>query len=66
MYAITASIDYVVPGEWHGTRHLPTFYLDERVQGITSEGHAEMIARDILDPFGMYGGDDLKILAVKV
>ncbi len=65
MYAITASIEYT-DGIWTSTRHLPTFYLDERVQGITSAGHAEMIARDILDPFGMYGGDDLKILAVKV
>jgi len=34
------------------TRQIPTFYLNERVQGIMSERHAASIVRDILNPHG--------------
>lgn len=51
MYAITASV-HTQQGEWKGVRHLPTFYLDENVQGIVSEEHAAKIARDIINPLG--------------
>ena len=33
---------------WSSMRQVPTFYLDADVQGITSPGHAEKIAREIL------------------
>lgn len=33
------------------TRQVPTFYLDENVQGIVDEGHARLIASDIVDPY---------------
>jgi hypothetical protein len=51
MYAITAQVETTIPsaaGPWQGSRQVPTFYLDETVQGITSEAHAERIAREIL------------------
>jgi hypothetical protein len=51
MYAITASVlDYTqsVNGE---CRQIPTFYLDETVQGILNENQARHIAVQILNPF---------------
>ncbi len=39
---------------------VPTFYLDENVQGITDEDHAVYIARNIL------GGGALSITAIEV
>lgn len=36
--------------EWTGTRTYPTFYLDERVQGIVSPAHCIQLAEMILDP----------------
>ena len=40
MYAINARIIREVDG-WTSTTHLPTFYLDENVQGIADDGHVE-------------------------
>jgi hypothetical protein len=59
MYAVQARIVREQDG-WTSTTHLPTFYLDERVQGILDEDHAARIARSILDPFDErpYDGDD--------
>lgn len=37
-------------GIWRGTRQIPTFFLDERVQGIVDAEHAKTIALQILDP----------------
>lgn len=48
MYAITATVETRGKGDYSGSRQVPTFYLDERVQGITNEASAERIARDIL------------------
>lgn len=48
MYAITAQYEHHTSDGYSGSRQVPTFYLDSRVQGITSERHAESIARDIL------------------
>lgn len=51
MYAITATVlDYSrkVSGE---SREIPTFYLDEKVQGILTENQARHIAVRILNPF---------------
>ena len=50
MYAVTAVVEY---RDEHGnlrSHSLPTFYLDERVQGIVNEEHAERIALDSIDP----------------
>lgn len=64
MYSIHASIRYE-SGQWHGVRHLPTFYLDSRVQGIVDSTHAIQIATAILDPFYELG-DRLNIHTAKV
>ena len=34
--------------DWTTTTQIPTFYLDDTVQGIVDADHAEAIARDIL------------------
>lgn len=54
MYAITATVSRTTIDSWTSTRQVPTFYLDESVQGIVSAEHAEQIARGIIDPFGEY------------
>jgi hypothetical protein len=48
MYAITATVEVDKLNGWTSTRQVPTFYLDERVQGIGSEDAARQIAQDIL------------------
>ncbi len=52
MYAVTATVVVTeTDGEgksWQATKQIPTFYLDENVQGIVDEAHAEKIAREIL------------------
>lgn len=56
MYAIRATITHTVDTQagrahgWTSSRQVPTFYLDENVQGITSEEHAERIALDVINP----------------
>lgn len=65
MYSITSTYVYTRDGGWTGYRHVPTFYLDARVQGILNADHAEQIARSILDPFGAHG-DKLVITAFAV
>lgn len=62
MYAITATFTRQ-EGEWSSTRQVPTFYLDERVQGILNEAGAVKVARTIVDPLGQY---EVHITAVKV
>lgn len=69
MYAIDAQVETAATsdgGIWRGTRQVPTFYLDERVQGITSRGQAVRIAMRILDPLGTIPAERLHITAVKV
>ena len=46
-YLISASVSRTVDG-WTSTHSLPTFLLDDRVQGIVSADHAERIARRML------------------
>lgn len=64
MYAISATQTRYREDEhgriWVSERQVPTFYLDENVQGIVDEDHAVRIAEDILRP-GNYS-----ITAVKV
>ena len=50
MYAVTVTMGGR-RGSWSVSRTLPTFYLDENVQGIVDESHAWRIALDIVDPF---------------
>jgi hypothetical protein len=50
MYAITAVRVIYRRDGWTVARPLPTFYLNENVQGIMSEAHAENIVRDIIKP----------------
>ena len=47
MYAVQATVE-TVRGVWTGMKQIPTFYLDESVQGIVSEEHAQRVALDIL------------------
>jgi hypothetical protein len=47
MYAITAQVQSR-QGDWAGTIQVPTFYLDENVQGITGAVHATRVAAAIL------------------
>lgn len=63
MYAVTGTITNTTADEWMTTRQVPTFYLDEAVQGIVSAEHAERIARSIIDPFGVF---DVHVGALQV
>ena len=68
MWSIHASIGFKVgegSTQWDGRKHLPTFFLDESVQGILNAEQAERIARSILDPFDAHIGR-IAIMAVKV
>lgn len=51
MYSIQVTIT-IKEGPWTRSRQIPTFYLDERVQGISDKEHAATIALEILDPTG--------------
>ena len=42
-------------GPYNRTVQVPTFYLDESVQGIVDEAHAMVIAREIVNPFNNPG-----------
>lgn len=64
MYAITATVTHINNEGWTGTRQVPTFYLDERVQGIRSEGEAAQVARRIINPLGQ--DLELHVCAVRV
>jgi hypothetical protein len=67
MYAITAQVLTYDTDEhavmWRGSWQIPTFYLDESVQGITDERHAVRIARQVIDPLSVL---NLIVSAVKV
>ena len=73
MYAITAIINRTAvdntkafPDGWESSRPLPTFYLDERTQGIINPSQAETIALDIVLPFGPTPTMTASITAVRV
>jgi hypothetical protein len=68
MYAVSATIAYQ-DGAWHRTYSTPTFYLDERAQGIVDEDHARRIAVGVIDPTGRLGASldtVINITAVKL
>lgn len=58
-YAVTASRATTGPDGYTGRRHLPMFYLDSSVQGITGPYHAARIAVDIIGPGAMVHVMDL-------
>lgn len=73
MYAISAIINRTGvhatrtdPKGWESSRVVPTFYLDERTQGITSEAHAARIALDVVLPLGESPDMTATITAVRV
>ena len=68
MYAITANYEHTTPDGYTGSRQIPTFYLDEHVQGIVDEAHAVNIARDILTSClgEMLVNDFLHVTAVNI
>jgi len=47
MYAIHATVEHK-QGGWTAIRQVPTFYLNENVQGILTEHQARIVAEDIL------------------
>lgn len=47
LYQIVASVGVIKDG-WRSTVHLPTFYLREDMQMITTVSFAESIVRDML------------------
>lgn len=51
MYGISATVE-TTDGKYTGMRQIPTFYLDEDVQGILSVAGAIRIAREILSAAG--------------
>jgi hypothetical protein len=60
-YAMTVRV--VREGDWGtSTRHLPTFYLHENVQGIVSADHACRIAVAMFDDV-LAPDDDAQVIA---
>ncbi len=49
MWAISATVKDFTDYDLE-VNQIPTFYLDENVQGIVNENHAESIAKDIINP----------------
>ena len=49
MYQIQGQIVYQ-DGEWEGSVGIPTFFLDEDIQGIVNVSHALEIAANVVDP----------------
>jgi hypothetical protein len=70
VYAITATIATRhtdrYGNAWCGSKQVPTFYLDSRVQGITDANHAASIATDVLNLLGTIDPSDITISAVAV
>ncbi len=66
MYAVTAQYEHTTEDGYTGSIGVPTFYLDERVQGIMSEDDAVKVARTILTAAvrEMPANDNLHISAV--
>ena len=65
-YAIHAQVKTHGTNGFEGSRGVPTFYLDSRVQGITDAMHAARIAAGIINPLACIPACDLDIKAVAV
>ncbi len=71
MYAITATVTHhTKDANMQRTQkvvQIPTFYLDENVQGIVSVEHAERIAKRIILPIELdYDSVEVNVTAVKL
>lgn len=56
MWAVIARWCYTTADGWTRSAGVPTFYLNEDVQGITGPSSAERVARAILAPDGVSSG----------
>lgn len=65
LYAIHAQV-ITRNGAYEGSRQVPTFYLDSRVQGITDQDMAARIAANVLNPLGAIPDADLRVSAYPV
>ena len=63
MYAVQAQVHIKRDDGWEGSHQVPTFYLDENVQGFLDEDGAKRVARRVIDPMGSLA---LTITTVKV
>lgn len=64
-YAIHAQV-LTHDGDYAGSKAVPTFYLDSRVQGIITEEHAARVAAGIVNPLGLIPAADLRVSAFAV
>jgi hypothetical protein len=65
LYVVTGQI-LTHDGDWHGSVSVPTFYLDSRVQGITSVAAAVIIARGVVNPLGTIAERDIDLAVYEV
>ncbi len=65
MYVVTGQI-LTHDGDWHGSVSVPTFYLDSRVQGITSTAAAVIVARGVVNPLGTIPVRDIDLAVYEV
>jgi hypothetical protein len=63
MYAVQAQVHVRNDDGWESSQQVPTFYLDENVQGFLDEEGAKRVARRVIDPTGSLA---LSITAVKL
>ena len=66
MFACSATITYTDADGWTHSRSTPTFYLDERAQGIIDEDHARKIALIVVDPTATFPASQITVTAVKL
>jgi hypothetical protein len=56
MWIIQAQVETIEDNadgaRWTGSRQVPTFFIDRRVQGALTREDAERIAREVLNPIG--------------
>lgn len=51
MYKVVAQLEHSREDGWSRSVQIPTFFLDENVQGIVNEQHCLRIVCDMLNPF---------------
>lgn len=69
MWTINATIESEkagTAGVWRGVRQVPTFYLSEHVQGVSTVRHAIEVARQIIDPLGIMDPAGIHVTASKI
>ncbi len=54
IYCVTAQVERKVKGAIISGQ-VPTFFLDDRIQGIMGVDHAKFIAAEIINPFRLKG-----------